>query len=575
MWRRWKSWRSRRGLAKVFDDLGISDDAVGLNAKMPKSPKDDEPQKRTIPDWGFKATMSDDKKSRILPGFTMIVDGMPPGYGFGVPQLGVPQPKDPKDVALDAARVKLAQQDALLNKITTAAHMMGTVIALRGARMIVVSGGAQYDVNTFAGAKIGDVVALSADSMQVLSILDGVQAPGVIATVQNDLGDGKIEIEYGGLRVVRSGQTTVGPGDRVRIDSSLSVVLENLGKPKSLLAFEKSTGTTWDDIGGHEEAKRVLRDAIETPVLHPDLFLKYNRKPTKGVLLAGPPGVGKTLMARAAATALAKVHGIDVSPGFIYVKGPALLSKWVGESESSVRAIFSAARDHKKTYGYPAIVFIDEAEAVLGRRGGGYNNIITQTLVPQFLAEMDGLEDSGALVLLATNRPGDLDPAVTRDGRIDRKVLIGRPRREDTERIAMIHLRCKPLAGDLTARDLAAVIAEQIHGEEIGKFVFDTFTTSIYLSTFSSGAMIAGIVESSAESALNRDVASGSFSGIGVEDAKNGYKLALRGLFATGFDIGEMAQEILQTHPELLTGAAHGVSPSLSLHSKVKESESN
>ncbi len=486
---------------------------------------------------------------------------------------------DPLEVALSVAKAKIARQDAYLKKISAASHLIGTVTDIRGDRMTITTSGMQYDVCLLENAQLGDVVSVSPESMQAIALLPTVSPSGVIATVQNLLPGGKAEIEYGGLRVVRLPPSVAADvGDRVMVDASLSVALQNLGKPKSILSFEKATGTTWDDVGGHEEAKKALRDAIETPKNHPELFAKYGRRPTKGVLLYGPPGTGKTLLARAAATSLAKTHGHEVSPGFIYVKGPALLSKWVGESESSVRAIFSAAREHKRLHGYPALVFIDEAEAVLGRRGEGHSTVITQTLVPQFLAEMDGLEDSGALVLLATNRPGDLDPAVTREGRIDRKVLVGRPKREDTERIALIHLRGKPLSPGLSHQDLASQIADQIHGEEIGAFILGDFRAPVFMSSFSSGAMIAGIVESAAESALNRDVASGSFSGISLEDAKVGVHMALHGLAGGSIDVRGIAEEFLSTNPGILNHLgddAKNHSPSLALHDKAKAPLSN
>lgn len=448
--------------------------------------------------------------------------------------------RDAKDVALEMAKEKIAAQDAFLKRLASAAHMIGTVVDIRGDRMTIVAGG-QYDVALFRGAKIGDVITIVAESMQVIGVLHGVTPPGVIATVQQILPDGRVEIEFGGPRILRT-TVKVDIGDRVFTDQSISVILENLGKPKSLLAFEKTTGITWDDVGGHEEAKRVLVDAIETPKLHADLFVRYGRKPTKGVLLYGPPGTGKTLLAKAAATSLAKTYGHDISPGFIYVKGPALLSKWVGESESSVRAIFAAARAHKAEHGYPALVFIDEAEAILGRRGGSHGHIMTQTLVPQFLAEMDGLEDSGALVLLATNRPGDLDPAITREGRIDRKVMIGRPQKADTERIAAIHLKGKPVSAETDLSSLAAVIAEAVHGDEIGAVNLPSLTIPIFLASFSSGAMVAGIVEAAAEKAFSRDLAAGTFSGITAEDAKEAVLMIRNGL--VGLDPQEVAKQL-------------------------------
>jgi len=460
-------------------------------------------------------------------------------------------------------RVIAEQGDAILKRLEKAAHLLGVVVAVRGERMTIVQGTQVMDIGYLKDAKVGDTVTLLPDSMQALTIVKDAPPSATVATAVSTAKDGRVEVNADGVgRRLAICQVPCDAGDRVLTDLSLSVVFENLGKPKSLLTFEKSTGITWDDIGGQEEAKRVLRDAIETPVKHRELYTKYGRKPTKGILLDGPPGTGKTLLAKASATALARVHGHEISPGFIYVKGPSLLSKWVGESEASVRAIFAAAREHAKEHGYQALVFIDECEAVLGKRGNERSGILTQTMVPQFLAEMDGLDDNGPLILLATNRPGDLDPAIVREGRVDHKVKVGRPDRAAVERIAQIHLKNRPAASGTSAEELASAIAALVATESVYTVQVGQHEVPLRLLAFASGAMIAGIVESASEAALHRDVASGGFSGIRIEDIKAGVKHAIDNL--TNIDPTEAVLELLRSNEEL-SAAAKETPPSVKL----------
>ena len=457
-------------------------------------------------------------------------------------------------IQLEDAKRAVEQQNKTLERLQKAAHLFATVVSVRGQRMTIVTGAQVLDVGALPDVKVGDTVTILPDSMQALAIVKDAPPAATVATVVSPNKDGQVEVNSDGIgRRLAICDVPCDAGDRVLTDPSMSVVFKNLGKPKSLLTFEKATGTTWDDIGGQEDAKRVLRDAIETPVKHRELYTKYGRKPTKGILLEGPPGTGKTLLARASATALAQVHGHEISPGFIYVKGPSLLSKWVGESESSVRAIFAAAREHAKIHGYQALVFLDECEAVLGRRGNDRGALLTQTMVPQFLAEMDGLDDNGPLILLATNRPGDLDPAIVREGRIDHKVKVGRPDREAIERIAQIHLKNRPAASGVSIEELAKSVAALVASEPVGKVVIGPHEVPLRLQAFASGAMVAGIVESASEAALHRDVASGGFSGIRAEDIKAGVKHAIDNL--TNIDPSDAVEELIRSSTELLTAA--------------------
>jgi len=199
----------------------------------------------------------------------------------------------------------------------------------------------------------------------------------------------------------------------------------------------------WEDIGGLENAKQELREAIEWPLKYPEVFKTTNIKPPKGILLYGPPGTGKTLLAKAVAN--------ESNANFISVKGPELLSKWVGESEKHVRDMFKKARQVA-----PAIIFFDEIDSLAPRRGGIGDSHVTERVVSQLLTELDGLEELREVVVIAaTNRPDLMDPALLRPGRIERHIYIPPPDKEARKEIFRIHLKNKPLAEDVKLEELA------------------------------------------------------------------------------------------------------------------------
>jgi transitional endoplasmic reticulum ATPase len=217
--------------------------------------------------------------------------------------------------------------------------------------------------------------------------------------------------------------------------------------------FTEVPDVGWDDVGGLEEIKQALREAVEWPILYPDLYTYAGTTPPKGILLSGPPGTGKTLLAKA----VAKQSGAN----FISVKGPALLSKWVGESEKGVREIF-----HKARMAHPCIVFFDEIDAMAPTRGASSSDV-TERVLSQMLTEMDGIEVlQGVMVLAATNRPDMLDPALMRTGRFDIKFELPLPDRDSRQAIFEVHTRRKPVAKDVDVRELAT-LADGKSGAEI------------------------------------------------------------------------------------------------------------
>ena len=403
--------------------------------------------------------------------------------------------------------------------------LVAQVVEVRASRMLVSMGQQVIDINHIAGAVVGSRVRLHRQTTQALDVIDldtesEVQPAvptGSIVTVMRCEG-GVVEAEL--MNVLRSFRSpidvTFAKGERVVVDPSLTYVIGSLGMPPQTFAHAPTISVAWSDIGGQEHAKAALREALELPFSHPQLFAAYGKKNVAGVLLEGPSGVGKTLIAKAAATAIAKAHGQKsvAAGGFVYVKGPELLNAYIGRTEEAIRRLFSSARDHKKQHGYPAVIFLDECDAILGVRDHTSKLSINATTVPQFLAEMDGLDDRATMLILATNRADMIDPAVTREGRIDRRVHVGRPSKDDAAAIAAIHLRERPLAG-ISIGDMAVYVAEEIFDcAHIVERIDDTH--ALMLSNFASGAMIAGIIEQATTAAMMRDIGASAAQPSGI-----------------------------------------------------------
>lgn len=420
--------------------------------------------------------------------------------------------------------------------IEPVAEFAGSAVVLHEDKQLQVELPREHEV------KPGDTVKLSMQTLQIVEVGTPVEA-GDISIVRRSVDELISEVEYNGnVRVVLNGKLSSKPevGDRVLLDSAAMVITRNLGKEDERFSFSAETNVTWDDIGGLAEAKKQMVEAIELPFRYPDIYKHYGKKPIKGVLLYGPPGCGKTMLGKAAATALAKLHnGQSVSSGFIYVKGPEILDRFVGVAEATIRQIFQRSRKHKQTSGYPAVIFIDEADAILGKRGMGISSDIERTIVPQFLAEMDGLEETGAIVLLATNRADILDPAVTRDGRVDRKVKITRPDLNGARDIFQLYLKNVPLFNGYERDELADLAAlemfsdkrvfysVQLNGNHKGQ------TKSFTLGNLSSGAMVAGVVDQATSIALHRDIANGKPQGMSKDDLVT----AVECVFRQNFDL--------------------------------------
>lgn len=377
--------------------------------------------------------------------------------------------------------------------------------------------------------KDGTGVMVNSQTMQIVKVAP-IQVGGDIGSIRRIIDNDFVEVDHQSVsRVVFSGEfgKTLEKGDRVVLDSTATIIVKNLGKDGQRFKVAVKDEITWKDIGGLEEAKEQMIEAVELPHRHPELFKFYGKKPINGVLLYGPPGCGKTMLGKATATAIAQAHNgkkkdhKEQVSGFLYIKGPEILDRFVGVAEATIRQIFQWARKHKETQGYPAVIFIDEAEAILPKRGSGISSDIERTIVPMFLSEMSGLEESGAIVVLATNRPDILDPAVVREGRMDRKIKVDRPDMKSSVEIFRIHLKDVPLNNGFTRQQLGELGAKEVFSPRYVLYQIQTKdgkAIEFTLANLVHGGMIAGIVDQATSIALKRDLAKRRRSGICKDD---------------------------------------------------------
>lgn len=336
-------------------------------------------------------------------------------------------------------------------------------------------------------------------------------------------------------------------GDEVRVEPNFKVALEHFPQQETQDYFmEEVPELPWEKIGGQQEAIQVIKDAIELPLLHPELFARFEKRPLKGILLFGPPGCGKTLIGKATAYNLTREYRErthrDVKEYFMYINGPKILNMWLGETERMVREIFATARAKAKD-GYLVFIFIDEAESILRTRSSGRWLNISNTVVPQFCAEMDGLVSlENVVVMLTSNRPDYIDPAILRPERIDRKVKVTRPDRRSARDILGIYLHeqipidpelVKEHKGDAAAArdELLDLSIENLWRRESETEFLEVHLRSGGVETLHwrdlvSGALIKSVVERAKDFAIKRSIEKRSDTeGVTLEDMQRAIRV--------------------------------------------------
>jgi proteasome-associated ATPase len=351
---------------------------------------------------------------------------------------------------------ELSQFREAYEKLTQPANRIGVYLKPFENNAVILLGDTEYVVTIDPSVKpdtlsLGTRVRLN-EGYAIIGLAPEIMT-GALVKVAENINDGRIRIGSetpgGESRIIFRGDNLkkkkIKQGDEVRLDTSGRIAVEHIEKKDSRDYFlENIQPVEWSQVGGQDNAIQLIKETIEMPLLNKNLYAKFGKKSVKGVLLYGPPGCGKTLIGKATAYNLAKEYskrkGKEVKEYFMSISGPKILNMWVGETERMVREIFATAREKAKD-GYLVFIFMDEAEAILRTRSSGRNFSMSNTVVPQFCAELDGLESLENVVLVLTsNRPDYIDPAILRPGRIDRKVKIVRPDREAARTIFNIYL---------------------------------------------------------------------------------------------------------------------------------------
>lgn len=393
---------------------------------------------------------------------------------------------------------------------------------------------------------IGDRVIIN-DAFAVVQVLPPHMA-GPLVKVGEVLGDGRVRVggdaQGQNSRIVGLGEALqfadMKAGDEVRLEPTGKLAMEHFPKAESKDFFlEEVPQVPWEKIGGQDEVIEIIRDAIEKPLLYPELYERFGKRPLKGILLYGPPGCGKTLIGKATAYNLTKEFnqqtGQNLKEYFMYINGPKILNMWLGESERQVREIFATAREKAKD-GHLVFIFIDEAESILRTRNSGRWTNISNTVVPQFCAEMDGLVSSAnVVVMLTSNRPDYIDPAILRPERIDRRVKVKRPDKKASRDILAIYLNenvpldCglleahngdkRAAAAELVDNTVAHLWRKDAETEFLDVFNRNGGTERLYWKDLVSGALLSSLVERAKDFAIKRAIASGNQSeGLTQED---------------------------------------------------------
>jgi proteasome-associated ATPase len=478
-----------------------------------------------------------------------IIASLPPGDPTRSELIDLRSNFAEQEEMISEARHTIEKLDEVIKKVTSPANRIGTYLGSPNKETAqIVVGGSDYYCNVdprihLSRLKKGTRVLVN-EAYVIVGDL-GYDLSGPVTKITELLGADRLRVgmEHGMQAVVLQRcqdlmKETLKVGDEIRVDPNYRVAIEVLNQSKSEEYYlETVPELPWEKVGGQEEALSAIKDAIELPLLHADLFAKFQHQTPKGFLLYGPPGCGKTLIGKATAYNLTRQlkekTGEDMQQFFMHIKGPEILNMWVGESERMVREIFATAREKRKE-GFLPFVFIDEAESILGtRRAGRYSSVLS-TLVPMFCTEMDGIESlNQVVIILASNRADLIDPAILRPGRIDRKIKVDRPDREAAREIYRIYLsEDLPYDPELIKRAgsipeavshlIDKVVEAQFSRRDENRFL-DVILRSgkrdtLYRGDLVSGAIIASIIERTKELAIKRAINSTQEEGISESD---------------------------------------------------------
>ncbi len=429
-----------------------------------------------------------------------------------------------------------AQQSALkiktledaIEKLKSPAHRIGTILSQVEEGLVrLACGGAEYQAAVVpelaeSGAlKTGDQVALNEGFVVIARLLRPSQGP--LAKISGKLADGQwlVQAATGNTETIvlaRDGldETRLKEGEEIFLDANQKVILGKLPQRESRALIEDDyEQVEWSQVGGQEKVKEEVRKVLEYPLLHQEILNQMEYQMPKGFLFYGPPGCGKTLIGKAILTEvirkLSEQEESELQGRFIHVKGPEILNMWLGESERKIREIFKKARDYREKGQIP-FIFIDEAESILGTRQAWRGSNINNTVVPMFCAEMDGIQSlRETVVILATNRPDLIDPAIIRPGRIDRKIKVSRPNREECKAILRVYLK-EGLPREHEDFDaMAEPFLDHLFKRNASQEVLVLTLRSggnrkMYWKDFISGAVIEGIIKRAKERAIERAI---------------------------------------------------------------------
>src|ERR1051325_856044 len=487
----------------------------------------------------------------LLDQIDRLIGSLPPGDPVRRQLLDLRPAITDREETIVEARQMIEKLEEVIKKVTSPANRIGTFLGTpsRDTAHIVV-GGSDYYCNadpriSLAKLKKGTRVLVN-EAYVIVGDL-GFESAGPVTKITDVLGTDRLRVgsEHGlqSLVLQRSADlmnVNLKKGDEVRVDPNYRVALEVLSHPESREYYlDTVPDLPWTKVGGQEQALQAIKDAIELPLLHSELFQKFQHVTPKGFLLYGPPGCGKTLIGKATAYNLTRQlrekTGEEMKEYFMHVKGAEILNMWVGESERIVREIFATARE-KRREGFLPFLFIDEAESILGtRRASRYSNILS-TLVPMFCSEMDGIDSlNDVVIILASNRADLIDPAILRPGRIDRKIKVNRPNKDGARDIYRIYLTSDlPYDGALAkesahideavGRLIERFVDWQFLRRDENKFLEVTLRSgrkqTLYRSDLISGAIIASIVERAKAIAIKRAIATQQEEGITENDLR-------------------------------------------------------